>query len=74
MPLEYKGQLVGECVLDLLVAARLVVELKVVESLARIHTAQVVSYLRASGCSLGLLFNFNVPALRQGMRRVVLTS
>lgn len=73
-PLEYKGRLIGECVLDLLVAGRLVVELKVVEALAPIHTAQVVSYLRASGCQLGLLFNFNVSTLKQGIRRVVLTK
>jgi len=74
VPLEYKGCVVGECVLDLLVAKRLVVELKSVESLGSIHVAQVASYLRATRQQLGLLLNFNVPILRQGIRRVVLTS
>jgi GxxExxY protein len=74
VPLEYKGRPVGECVLDLLVAKRLVVELKSVESLGPIHVAQVASYLRATRQHVGLLLNFNVPALRQGIRRVILTS
>ena len=51
----------------------LVVELKAVESLAPIHVAQVVSYLKASRLHLGLLITFNVPQLRRGVRRVVLS-
>jgi len=49
----------------------LIVELKTVESLADIHKAQVISYLKASGHLLGLLINFNVPLLRDGARRVI---
>ena len=68
----YKGHDVGESCLDLLVADRLVVELKAIEVLAPIHWIQVRSYLRATGCILGLLINFNVPVLLRGVRRVIL--
>ena len=70
----YKGHVVGESCLDLLVAEQLVVELKAVESLAPIHWVQVRSYLKATGCLLGLLINFNVPVLLRGVRRIILTS
>ena len=70
---RYKGFSVGEGRIDLLIDDCLVIELKAVESFAPIHTAQVLSYLRASGCCLGLLINFNVPLLRRGIRRVVLS-
>lgn len=56
---------------DLLIDRRLVVEVKAVRSLQPVHHAQVLSYLKLSGCYLGLLINFNVPALRLGIRRVV---
>jgi GxxExxY protein len=69
----YKGHPVGDSRLDLLVDGKLVVELKAVESLQAIHKAQVISYLRATGCKLGLLINFNVIALRNGIQRVILT-
>ena len=71
--MRYKGHTVGESCLDLLVADRLVVELKAVEELAPIHWVQVRSYLKAPGCVLGLLINFNVPVLLRGVRRVILT-
>jgi GxxExxY protein len=67
----YKGARVADKQLDLLVADGLVVELKAVAALAPVHSAQVRSYLKASGCSLGLLINFNVPVLREGIRRVI---
>jgi len=57
---------------DLLVEGRIVVELKAVEALAPIHEAIVLTYLRLSGCSLGLLINFNVPVLKDGIRRYIL--
>lgn len=53
---------------------RLIVELKAVETLAPIHVAQLISYLGAAHRSLGVLINFNVPVLRAGLRRVVLTD
>ncbi len=70
---SYKGRPVGEGRLDMLIADRLVVELKAVDELAPIHMAQVISYLKATGHKLGLLINFNVPILKQGIRRVVLS-
>lgn len=69
----YKGQIVGEGRLDLLVDTCLVVELKTVETLLPIHTAQILSYLKITGYPLGLLIDFNVPVLKQGIRRVILT-
>lgn len=58
--------------LDFLVEAKVVVELKAVDVLAPIHDAIVLTYLRLSGCKLGLLINFHVPVLRDGVRRFVL--
>jgi GxxExxY protein len=69
--LSYKGHEIGEGRLDLLVGDELLVELKAVEALAPIHKAQVISYLKATGCHLGLLINFNVPVLKSGIQRVV---
>ena len=57
---------------DFLVERQIVLELKAVERLEPVHVAQVISYLRMSGCKVGLLINFNVKWLtRQGLRRVV---
>src|SRR3989304_9511334 len=58
--------------IDLLVEGRIVVELKAVEALGPIHEASILTYLRLSGCSLGLLINFNVPVLKDGIRRYIL--
>ena len=71
---SYKGHGVGRGFLDLLVDQQLVVELKAVEALAPIHTAQVISYLKATRLPLGLLITFNVREIRRGIRRVVLTQ
>ena len=70
---SYKGRPVGEGRLDYLVGECLIVELKAVEALAPIHKAQVISYLRTTGFRLGLLINFNVPVLKQGIQRIILT-
>lgn len=69
----YKGVAVGEGRLDFLVDNRLIVELKAVEALQPIHHAQVISYLKATDLSLGLLINFNAVTLAKGIRRVILT-
>ena len=69
----YKGRPVGEGRIDLFAAGKLIVELKTVENLALIHTAQVISYLKTTGLKLGLLINFNVPVLKDGVQRVVLS-
>ncbi|HTY87247.1 MAG TPA: GxxExxY protein [Candidatus Acidoferrum sp.] len=67
----YKRRQIGGQRIDLLVGDSLIVELKAVDALADIHTAQVISYLKATGLSLGLLINFNVPVLKQGVRRII---
>lgn len=72
LPLVYKDVKL-ECGyrVDLLVDGRVVVELKAVESLAPIHDAIVLTYLRLSGCKIGLLVNFNTAVLKDGIRRLV---
>lgn len=70
---NYKGRAVGEARFDFLVEDGLIVELKAVDELAPIHQAQVISYLKASGRRLALLINFNVPVLRGGIKRIVLS-
>ena len=73
LPVSYKGQSV-ECGyrLDLVVEEVVLAEIKAVEALLPIHQAQLLTYLRLTGLKLGLLLNFNVPVLTQGIRRVVL--
>ena len=71
---KYKGKLVGEGKLDLLVGDGLIVELKAVDALAPVHIAQVISYLRITGLKLALLINFNVSNLRLGIKRVILSD
>ncbi len=73
-PVFYKERLVGESRLDLFIEGGLVVELKAVDELHPVHVSQVISYLRATGAPLGLLINFNVRLLRDGIRRIVLDS
>ncbi len=63
---NYKGRVVGEGRMDILVDSALVVELKAVDTLLPVHSAQLVSYLRAAGVTLGLLINFNVQVLTEG--------
>jgi GxxExxY protein len=72
LPLIYKGlKLDAGYRLDLLVAKRVIVEVKSVEHLLSIHQAQLLSYLKLSGCKLGLLINFNVGLLKHGIVRMV---
>ena len=72
MPLLYRGQHV-DCGyrLDLLVEEAVVVEVKAIERVERVHAAQVLSYLRQLRLKLGLLINFNVRWLQDGIKRVV---
>jgi len=73
LPIEYKGlKLESEYRLDLLVANIIVVEVKAVETLLPIHEAQLLTYLELGEWRVGLLINFNVPVLKQGIRRLVL--
>ena len=72
LPVMYKQTELGEGYrIDLLVEDKLVVEIKAVESLIPLFEAQLLTYLRLSGKTLGLLINFNVPILKSGIRRVV---
>ncbi len=57
--------------IDLLVEKKIIIELKAVERVDPIHTAQLLSYLKLSGCKLGLLINFNVKILKNGIRRLI---
>ncbi len=59
-------------VIDILVEQKIVVELKTVTDFLPVHTAQVLSYLRLSGCKVGLLINFNVRLLKNGIKRLVI--
>jgi GxxExxY protein len=72
LPLIYRGQQMN-CGyrLDLLVNDAIIVEVKAIERLERVHSAQLLSYLRQTNLKLGLLFNFNVKWLQEGTRRVV---
>jgi GxxExxY protein len=72
IPIRYLERVICHQRLDLFVDRQLVLEIKSVECLLPIHTAQVISYLRVTGARVGLLVNFNVPILAQGIRRIVL--
>ena len=73
LPIEYK-QIQLDCGyrMDLLVADRLIVELKSVDQLLKIHEAQILTYMKLAKLKVGLLINFNVEVLRQGIKRFVL--
>ena len=72
LPIRYKAERVdAEYKIDLLVGRRVVVELKSVDAILPVHRAQLLSYLRLGGFSVGLLINFNVPALRNGIVRIL---
>lgn len=70
--LRYKNELIGEGRLDFLIEGKLILELKAVDQLHPIHTAQAISYLKATGHHLALLINFNVPVLKDGIKRIAL--
>jgi GxxExxY protein len=73
LPVVYEGiRLEAGFRLDLLVEDCVVVELKAVETLLPVHKAQLLTYLKLSGYRLGLLINFNVPLIKNGIQRLVL--
>jgi GxxExxY protein len=57
--------------IDLLVEGKVVIEVKAVDSLNPVHLAQLMTYLKLSGCRIGYLINFNVESLRDGIKRVI---
>jgi len=71
LPLNYKGiKLNCGYRLDVIVANSVILEIKACESLQRIHAAQLLTYLKLSGIKVGLLINFNVPVLKEGIKRI----
>lgn len=73
LPVEYKGvHLDCGYRLDVVVDGRVVVELKAAEKIAPIHEAQLLTYMKLAGIKVGLLINFNVPVLKEGIKRLVL--
>jgi GxxExxY protein len=73
LPVRYKG-LALDCAyrMDFVVEQALIIELKSLDALLPIHEAQLLTYLKLTGLKIGLLTNFNVPLLRQGLKRLVL--
>jgi GxxExxY protein len=72
-PVIYKGQVIGEYRLDLIVEDSVIVEIKSVERFDPVFEAQVLTYLRVTGKEIGLLMNFNSRLLRDGIKRYVLS-
>ena len=73
LPLIYKGERVGDNLkLDLLVESKVVVELKAVKELLPVHEAQLLTYMKLVKSRVGLLINFNVAVLKDGIKRLVL--
>jgi len=72
LPIAYKGlRLDCSYRMDLLVEGRVIVEIKAIEEILPIHTAQVLTYLKSSGKEVGLLINFNETILKKGLKRIV---
>ncbi|MFM9882328.1 MAG: GxxExxY protein [Burkholderiales bacterium] len=74
LPVRYEGiELPCGFRLDLIVEERMIVEVKAVERILPIHTAQLLTYLKLTGCQLGLILNFNVVHMRDGIKRIIST-
>jgi len=73
LPLVYKGERIGDDLrLDLIVEDKVIVEVKAVAELLPVHVAQLLTYMKLTGCRVGLLINFNVAVLKKGIKRLVL--
>jgi GxxExxY protein len=73
LPVSYKGtRLDCSYRIDLLIDQQLIIELKCVEQLLKIHEAQILTYMRLAKIKVGLLINFNVPVLQKGIKRFLL--
>ena len=70
--LQYKGKEIGRHRIDFLVEDEVIVELKAVEGMNKIYEAQLLTYLRAKGKRVGLLINFNVARLKDGIKRLII--
>jgi GxxExxY protein len=72
LPVNYRGlQLDAGYRLDLLIEERIIIEIKAIDALSRVHEAQILTYLKLSGHKLGFLMNFNVELFKNGLRRFV---
>lgn len=72
LPIIYKGKnLEKDFFIDLLVEDKIIIELKSIETLLPVHEVQLVTYLKLADKKLGLLINFNVPVLKEGIRRKI---
>jgi GxxExxY protein len=71
-PVHYRGELLCEQHIDFVVGDAVVLEMKSVESLAPIHHSQLLNYMRIANVRVGLLVNFNVPVLKDGIKRKIL--
>ncbi|WP_462319425.1 GxxExxY protein [Marinilabilia sp.] len=72
LPLVYKEVILETGYrIDLIVENSIIIEIKAVDSLSDIHLAQILTYLKLSNCKLGLLVNFNVRHLKEGIKRVI---
>ena len=74
VPIEYDGQIIesSRLRLDLLVEREVIIELKAVETMNPLYKAQLMTYLRLSKLRLGYLINFNVPLIKEGIKRIVM--
>jgi GxxExxY protein len=73
MPLVYKGKRLDLGYrIDLLIDDKVIIEVKSVDAINPVHMAQIMTYLKLSGCRIGLLINFNVSFLKEGIRRVII--
>lgn len=72
VPIAFRGKDLGAALrLDIIVEGRVIIEVKAVDALHDNHMAQLLTYLKLTGCKLGLLINFNEALLKNGLRRVV---
>jgi GxxExxY protein len=72
IPIIYKQHVIqSNFRLDLIVENKVIVELKTVEYLLPVHDAQLLTYMKLTGCKIGLLINFNVPVLKNGIKRLI---
>lgn len=72
VPILYKGTTLGEHRIDMIVEDEIIVELKAVDRMDPVFKAQILSYMRMMNKTLGLLINFNVPYLKDGIQRIIL--
>jgi GxxExxY protein len=73
LPIIYEGvKLDAGYRLDILVENSIIIEIRAVDTLSRVHDAQIITYLKLSGCRLGFLMNFNVALFKHGLKRMIL--